>query len=90
MGEYGAGLKLKDVPFLVINGNTNDIRGEEVAGKLDSLEGAVYGPGKSMGEGCLANPRDVFYEQMPSCNEGCYCLLDNLRFSFDYLFQVPL
>ena len=85
-----AWLEVKGMLFLVVDGNAYNIRREEVTCKLYPLKCAVYGFCKAVGECCLANPRNIFYEEMAPCKEGCYRLSDNLRFALDYPFKVFL
>jgi hypothetical protein len=61
---------------------------KQIACKLYPLEGAVYASCKPVGEGGLAHPRNVLYEQVAPCKQCRYGQVYNIGFATDYLFDV--
>ena len=66
VGEDGAGLVLEFGGAGVINGDTEDVRREQVAGELKAVEGATGGAGEGLRESGFSHARHVFEQQVPT------------------------
>lgn len=69
MGEHGAGMEMKLLIFLVINGDAENIVGKQVGRKLDTVKVRVNGFCQRLGQRCLAGTRDILEQNMIATEE---------------------
>ena len=64
MGKDRPRAELKLMSFLVEDGDSGDIRGQEIGGELNSMHTAINGLGESLCQHGLTNTRNIFKEQV--------------------------
>jgi len=65
------------------DGIAENIGGQQVAGKLDTLKGERERASQRMGERCLAHARDVFNQKMAAGEQTCDRELYRLILAYD-------
>ena len=68
--EDGSGSELEFGGVAVVDGNADNVGGEEIGSALDSGKGALDGLGKCVGEDGFADTGDVFDEDVSPGEEG--------------------
>ena len=78
-GEYRAGVELETAFFRIKNGNTENIRGQQIGRELDALEGQAQRCGQCTGQGRFAEARQVFDQQVATGQKGNERGFDGMR-----------
>jgi len=68
--EYRAGVKRKDRCLPLENGDADDVRGQKIAGELNSLESQPQGSGQRVRKGRLSHPGNVFDQKMAASEKA--------------------
>jgi acetoin utilization deacetylase AcuC-like enzyme len=71
LGEHWPRMKAESAVALIEDGYADDICRQHVAGELDALELQTQKAGQNMGEGGLADPGNVFDQQMATGKHAC-------------------
>src|SRR5262245_36403375 len=90
VGKYRSRLEFEIAAVLVEDRDTDDVRGEKIAGELNSLEAAIKRPRDGMGEGSFPDSGNVFYQEVSAREQGHDRQLDNLGFAANYGFDCLL
>ena len=88
IGKQRPGLKFKLMGILVVDGHSDDVSGKKIAGKLDTFKRAIQRPGKTLCEGCFANPRHVLNQEMAVGQQADDAQFNSLSFAFNDSFDV--
>lgn len=70
LGEDRAGVEVKGTGAAIEDRDADDVRGQHVAGELDALEFQAQYARQNVGQGSLANPRQVFDEKVATCQQA--------------------
>jgi hypothetical protein len=90
MREKGTGLEFKILPLRIIDRYADDIRRQEVTGKLDPLETAPQGVREALRERRLSDAWHILDQQMATRQQGQHSQLYRLGLPFDDAFDVAL
>ncbi len=70
VGENRAFMEMKLLVALVENRHAENVRGQQVGGKLDAFEAGINGAGQGLGQGGLARAGKIFEQDMAAAGEG--------------------
>src|SRR5439155_13019163 len=87
VGEDRSGDEVERVRLLVVDRRPGDVRREEVARALDTLEARVDRSGDSAGEHRLADAGDVLDEEVDPPEQGAHGEFDGFTFAGDDAFD---
>src|SRR5260370_21335673 len=83
VGENRAGAEFKFARFGIVDGDAEDVAGEQVRRKLDALKAAVKGFCERLRESGFAYAGDVFDEQVTAREQGDERELDGVFLAVD-------
>src|SRR5262249_30902672 len=84
VGEQGTGAELEPALGLVVDGNAQDVRREEVARELDAAERAPQRARQRASQGRLADPGNILDEQVPPRQKRRHRQPDGLRLAANH------
>ena len=90
VGKQWARHELKRLFLAVEHGNADDIGGQEVAGELNTFEGAIQGTREAMGQCGLPDAGYVLDQEVPACQQADNGHFDHPWFPFDDLRDIVL
>jgi len=81
VGKNRPALELKLLFDGRVDGNSQKIRWQHVAGELHPLKSTVDGAGQSLSQRCLTNARNAFDEQVSTGEDADQCEADDIVLS---------
>jgi hypothetical protein len=82
VGQNGSGTELELGVLLIEELNSHHVRRQEVRSALDSLEGAVQGPGCRLGKKGLSHAGDILNESVTLTEKGDEDVVNGSLFTY--------